>query len=184
MPAALTDEQRESDRGTVLDAIEPLVYARGVQAVGMDEIREASGLSLARIYGAYPSKDAMVTAMLKRRDARWRSELAAAVDHHPNQHDKVVALFDWLHDWFASSGFRGCAWINVNGEYSPSSPEIAAEVRRHKAAFAAQIDSWIPDPATADAVYLLAEGAMATAGITGDPEVARRAQSAALRLLG
>ena len=61
-----------TDRERLLDAGEDLFYAYGVQAVGMDAIRAASGLPLKRSYQLYPSKDQLLLAVLDRRDRRWR----------------------------------------------------------------------------------------------------------------
>ena len=177
-----------ADREALLDATEALVYARGVQAVGMDQIREASGLSLKRIYTLFPAKEDLVVGMLRRRDRRWRASLAAFVEQSGagqtgDPAERVLALFDWLHAWFSEPGFRGCAWINIHGELGPASQAVLDEVRSHKKAFRDQIAAWTGTDGTADAVYLLAEGAIVTAGISGDPEIAREARDAARLLL-
>lgn len=46
----------------VLEAARTLFNERGVQAVGMDSIRSASGVSLKRLYQVFPSKDALLDA--------------------------------------------------------------------------------------------------------------------------
>ncbi|MFE6931078.1 helix-turn-helix domain-containing protein, partial [Streptomyces sp. NPDC057699] len=56
----------------MLDAAQELFYGRGVQAVGMDAVRSASGVSLKRLYQLFPSKDALVLEFLRQRDVRWR----------------------------------------------------------------------------------------------------------------
>ena len=61
-----------SARTRLLDTAEDLFYSRGVQAVGMDDLREGSGLSLKRLYALYPAKEQLVEAYLRRRDVRWR----------------------------------------------------------------------------------------------------------------
>jgi AcrR family transcriptional regulator len=172
-----------ADREALLDATEALVYARGVQAVGMDQIREASGLSLKRIYALFPAKEDLVVGMLRRRDRRWRASLAAFGEQSGDPAERVLALFDWLHAWFSEPDFRGCAWINIHGELGPASQAVLDEVRSHKKAFRDQIAAWTDTAGTADAVYLLAEGAIVTAGISGDPEIAREARDAARLLL-
>jgi AcrR family transcriptional regulator len=184
----MTADRETGDREALLDATEALVYARGVQAVGMDQIREASGLSLKRIYALFPAKEDLVVGMLRRRDRRWRASLAAYVEQSGagqsgGPAERVLALFDWLHAWFSEPGFRGCAWINVHGELGTSSQAVLDEVRSHKKAFRDQIAAWAGTAGTADAVYLLAEGAIVTAGISGDPEIAREAGDAARLLL-
>lgn len=69
----------EEARTRLLDAAEALFYAEGVQAVGMDRIRTASGVPLKRLYRVFPAKDALVEAYLDRRDRRWMASLRAAV---------------------------------------------------------------------------------------------------------
>ncbi|UYQ65605.1 TetR/AcrR family transcriptional regulator [Streptomyces peucetius] len=186
MPAPLTDEQNRLDREALLDAAERLLCERGIQAVGMDEIRAASGLPLKRIYRFFAAKEDLVVAMLKRRDLRWRGNLSARVEQVPDPHERVLAVFDWLAEWFAEPGFRGCAWINAFGELGASSEAVLAEVRSHKEKFHDQVAVWVHATGVpvVEPVFLLAEGAIVTAGINGDPAPARHARAAAAVLLG
>ncbi|WP_051299569.1 TetR/AcrR family transcriptional regulator [Arthrobacter castelli] len=185
MPALISDEQTERDRQSLLDAAEVLLYAKGIQAVGMDEIRAEAGLALKRIYALYASKEELVVGMLRRRDIRWRADLAEYVERATDPRQRVLAVFDWLHQWFCQPGFRGCAWVNAHGELGASSEAIATEVSAHKAAFHDQIAAWVAatNPSACEGVHLLAEGAIVSAGITNDPDVALRARSAAEALL-
>ncbi|WP_216916458.1 TetR/AcrR family transcriptional regulator [Nocardia noduli] len=184
MPAALTADRMAEDREALLDAAESLFYAHGVRAVGMDRIREASGLSLKRIYAMFTTKDDLVVAALQRRDRRWRTDLIRYVEQFEEPTGRVLAVFDWLGDWFAEPGFRGCAWINIHGELGPTSDSVLDEVRSHKLAFRNHVIAWVEATGTdaAEAIYLLAEGAIVTAGIHGEPRTAHRAREAAQRL--
>ncbi|MET7848854.1 TetR/AcrR family transcriptional regulator [Streptomyces avermitilis] len=174
-------------REQALDAAEKLFYGRGIQSVGMDDIRGASGVSLKRLYQLFPAKEQLVEAYLERRDIRWRERLAAHVDQHQDPGERILAVFDWLRQWFAESGFRGCAWINSYGELGAVSPRVAAQVRAHKQAFRDYLAGLVSDaglPALlADQLYLLAEGAMVTAGISGTTDPAEQAEQAARLLL-
>jgi AcrR family transcriptional regulator len=186
MPAPITEEQNRLDRNDLLDAAEGLFYEQGIQAVGMDEVRAASGLPLKRIYRLFAAKEDLVVAVLKRRDQRWRASLTAHVETVVDPRERVLAIFDWLAGWFAEPGFRGCAWINAHGELGPSSEAVLAEVRSHKQAFHDQIAVWVHATglAVVEPVFLLAEGAIVTAGISGDPAPARHARAAVATLLG
>ncbi|WP_379620109.1 TetR/AcrR family transcriptional regulator [Pseudonocardia sp. GCM10023141] len=171
----------------LLDAADELFYARGVQGVAMDELRSASGLSLKRVYGLYPSKEQLVKAWLERRDTRWRGRLAASVERVADVAQRPLAVFDWLHEWFSEPGFRGCAWINTFGELGSTSTVVAQQARSHKAAFRAYLGELVaaaglPDT-VADHLLLLAEGAMVTASIFDDPAAAWRARAAAAVLI-
>ncbi|WP_405922847.1 TetR/AcrR family transcriptional regulator [Streptomyces sp. NBC_00035] len=173
-------------REQALDAAEELFYGRGIQTVGMDDIRGASGVSLKRLYQLFPAKEQLVEAYLERRDIRWRQRLAEHVDRQREPEQRVLAVFDWLGLWFAEPGFRGCAWINSYGELGATSPRVTAQVHAHKQAFKNYLGGLVTDAglpaALTDQLYLLAEGAMVTAGITGSTEPAGQAGAAA-RLL-
>jgi AcrR family transcriptional regulator len=170
-----------------LDAAEDLIYARGVQSVGMDEIRDRSGVPLKRLYQLFSSKENLVVAVLERRDTRWHERLGAYVDGVADPQSRVLAVFDWLGEWFAEPGFRGCAWINTNGEMGAVSPAVADQARRHKATFKRYLGQLVADaglpPRLTDQLALLADGAMADAGIFATAESASRAREAAETLI-
>ncbi|WP_338703476.1 TetR/AcrR family transcriptional regulator [Streptomyces sp. Q6] len=158
---------------------------RGVRGVGMDEVRAASGLPLKRIYRLFAAKDDLVVAMLARRDIRWRGDLTAFVEQVEDPRERVLAVFDRLARWFAEPGFRGCAWINIHGELGSTSEAVLAEVRSHKREFHDQLARWARAAGVTrtEPLFLLAEGAIVTAGITGDPTAAAHAREAAAVLL-
>src|SRR5882757_5552966 len=122
--SAAADELRDQ----LLDAAEGVFYARGIQAVSMDELREASGLALRRIYQIYPAKDQIVVAVLRRRHRSMMTNIAAEVGHASDAREAVLAVFDYLEKWFAEPSFRGCPWMNAYGELGPTSAAITSEV--------------------------------------------------------
>jgi AcrR family transcriptional regulator len=165
----------------VLDAAEALFYDRGIQAVGMDEIRAASGVSLKRLYQLFPSKQALVLGYLERRDKRWRGNLAAYVE--ASAEPPVLAVFDWLHQWFAEPGFRGCAFINSFGELGATSAPVAAIARHHVDELRIYVRGLVDTEDLADQLMVLIEGATALAAVRKDPSVAWPAKAAAKTLI-
>lgn len=179
--------EREEAEQRVLDAAEELFYGQGIRAVGMDAIRSASAVPLKRLYQLFPSKDSLIEAYLRRRDARWLSELAQYAETAESPTQRILAVFDWLYGWFSEPDFRGCGFINSFGEMGATSPAVADIAKAHKQAFrqyvadlvaAAEAPNWLTDH-----LVLLAEGAMTTAAIYGSPESARQAKDAARTLL-
>ncbi|MFJ9849002.1 TetR/AcrR family transcriptional regulator [Streptomyces sp. NPDC101150] len=176
----------DEPRTRILDAAEKLFYDRGIQAVGMDELRTAAGVSLKRLYGCFPSKSDLVAAYLERRDLRWRAALAAHVgERAATPEDSLSAVFDWLHTWFAAPDFRGCAFINSFGELGATSEAVASAARRHKEALLDYLtglarDLGAPEPdVLGGQLALLVDGAITTAALSGSPDAARRARQAA-----
>ncbi|MFI9359426.1 TetR/AcrR family transcriptional regulator [Streptomyces lydicus] len=181
---------QEEARTRILDAAERLYYARGVQAVGMDELRTAAGVSLKRLYQCFPAKHDLVEAYLRRRDTRWRAALAEYVEGHAGAPgERPLAVFDWLHGWFAEPDFRGCAFLNSFGELGATSDRVGRVAREHKRALLAYLTGLVralpvAEPGVvAGQLALLVDGAITTAALTGDPAAARHACAAAGSLL-
>ncbi|MFI6741805.1 TetR/AcrR family transcriptional regulator [Nonomuraea sp. NPDC050451] len=177
----------ETAQTRLLDAAAELFYGRGIQSVGMDDIRSASGVSLKRLYQLFPSKEALVDAYLRRRDIRWRQSLESHADAQSTPRERILAVFDWLHGWFGEADFRGCGFINSFGELGATSPAVAEIARAHKDAFRRYLGRQVAiaggEPRLADQLTLLAEGAMTTAAIYRSPEPAHHAKDAARVLL-
>ncbi|MFJ9939008.1 TetR/AcrR family transcriptional regulator [Streptomyces erythrochromogenes] len=170
----------EEARTRLLDAAEELFYRHGIQAVGMDRIRTASGVPLKRLYRLYPAKESLVAAYLERRDRRWTAALREAV---AGAAEPVPAVFDWLARWFSEPDFRGCAFLNAYGELGAAAPEV---VRVHKAELRALLAGLVPaeaPPALADQLLILVEGATTVAALSPGPEPALRAREVAETLL-
>lgn len=177
-------------RTRVLDSAETLFYRRGIQAVGMDEVRAAAGVSLKRLYQCFGSKQALLEAYLQRRDQRWRAELAGHVAAHATgPREALLTVFDWLHAWFSQPGYRGCAFINSVGELGAVAADVGRTAQHHKqqlqqylTGLARQLP--VEDPDTVGRqLGLLIDGAITTAAITGDAAAARDARQAAAALI-
>jgi len=183
--AAPADDEALRER--VLATADRLYYGRGIQAVGMDELRTAAGVPLKRLYRLFGSKDAIVGEVLRRRSALWEAGVRAAVDAAPGPRARLLAVYDHLAAWFGETDFHGCIFINSFGELGGCSPEVAALVRAHKAAFQRYVADLVADaggpPSLAAQLAILAEGAQTTAAIAGTPEAAAQARSAAATLI-
>src|ERR1700712_3165814 len=92
-PGVLTEE---AARERIIAAADELFYGRGVQSVGMDEIRGAAGVSLKRLYQLFPSKEALVEQMLLERHRTWTEGMEAAAAGAPNAVSALLAIYDYL----------------------------------------------------------------------------------------
>ena len=175
-------------REQVIGAADALFYARGIQSVGIDEVRTAAGISLKRMYALFPSKDAIIVEVLARRNRTWNDGIARATDASSDPTDRLLAIFDFLAAWFAEDDFRGCAFINSFGELGATNPDVAAAVRAQKSSFQQFVAGLVAEAgapaALAPQLALLAEGAQTTAAISGNPDAASQARAAAATLIG
>jgi AcrR family transcriptional regulator len=180
-------DESPDPRQQVVDAADALFYARGIRAVGMDDVRTAAGVSLKRLYSLFPGKDSLVLAVLRKRHAMWTDGLSAAVDAEDDPRAKLLAVYDFLAEWFAEETFRGCGFINAFGELGPTTPEVAEYAREHKRSFQKQLARLVAgagvEPSLAPQLAILAEGAQTTAAIEGSAEAAGHARRAAETLI-
>jgi AcrR family transcriptional regulator len=176
-----------TDRDRVVKAAHDLFYSHGIQAVGMDAVRSASGVPLKRLYTQFPSKDALTVAVLHYTKGIWDSGISSAAAAATSPRDKLLAIYDFLGVWFTDDDFRGCGFINAFGELGASSPAVAEVAREQKATFQAYVAGLVDEleapPILAAQLALLAEGAQTTAAISGKPDAAAAARSAAETLI-
>jgi AcrR family transcriptional regulator len=179
-------------RERLLRAAADLFYRHGVAAVGMDDIRAASGVPLKRLYQSFSSKDRLVEAYLSRRDEQWLAALAQRVERVRDPRQRVLAAFSFLAEWFATPGFRGCAFINAFGELggrdgrAGQAASIARlhkkRLRRYLAGLAADAGAAAPGALGAQLLILM-DGAIVSAATGANARAAADARAAARALL-
>jgi len=181
-----TDETGTAASGTrerVVAAADALFYARGISAVGMDEVRTAAGVSLKRLYAEFPGKEHLVLAVLASRHALWEDGLAQTTAGLDDPRERLLAVFDFLEVWFREDTFRGCGFINAFGELGATTPAVAAAAREHKQSFQDRIAALAVEAGADESLglqlALLAEGAQTTAAISGRADAALQARRAA-----
>ena len=120
-------------RRCVLRAADELFYARGIGGVVMSDIRDASGVSMRRLYAMYPSKSELVAAWLTDRHDTWMAWFASSVERHVSGGaDPVLATFDAIAEWVTTPGYRGCAFINSLAETSEIADTHRTIIAAHK----------------------------------------------------
>lgn len=177
----------ETAEGHVLEVADRLFYEQGIRAVGMDQIRDASGISLKRLYRLFPAKGELVEMVLRRREEAFMHSLTEAASAAAGPREAILGFFDDLHEWFTEPDYRGCPFINAYAEMRSTSPTISDIAVHQKRALERHLDGLVRaasgPPALASQLLILANGAMATSAMLGSPEAARQAKTAAASLL-
>lgn len=184
-----------SRRDDLVETAMKLFYAGGFTATGIDRILAESGVAKMTLYNHFRSKDALILAVLQRRDEQFRNWLTAEMEKAaPDPRGRLLAMFDALEAWFEGRafkgmGFHGCAFINAAGEFGDHAHpahRAAAEHKRRIVDYLERLceEAGASDPARlAEELALLKEGAIATAHVRGMPEAAHLAQDMARRLI-
>ncbi|WP_067816055.1 TetR/AcrR family transcriptional regulator [Actinomadura kijaniata] len=175
-------------RATILRTAEGILYARGLDGVGIAELCAEAGVSKETLYRHFGSKDGLVRAVLEARSdrvTRWLAQAAADAGDEPAA--QLAAVFDALGRWYGEPGFRGCAIVNAATQRHtvPASGIATRHLGRHLDLLTAIADrAGAADPAALGRqLLLLLEGATVVADHLAAPGAAGDARDAALALL-
>ncbi len=176
-------------RDIILDVTEKLIYKSGIAATGMDLLVKTAGVSRKSIYRYFANKDDLVVAALQRRDQRWMHWYRGAVCQAQTPAERLLNLFTVLKSWFASEGFRGCAFINTSGETGDPQDPVRLVAKEHKQKLLDYVcelctEHGAEDPQMlARQLLILIDGAITVALVMGDHSAADNAQCMARKLL-
>jgi len=170
--------QRGTKRGNarvqLIDTALDLFDRHGFHAVGIDKILAAAVLAKMTLYHHFASKEALIVAALDG-SAAGRGELAA--------------MFDALEAWTREPTFRGSLFDKAAAEYGEKDHPVKRAVLAHKAWLFGEVRRAASATGASDPVklaaelFLLMDGAVSAAAVTGDRTAARRAKAAAETLI-
>jgi AcrR family transcriptional regulator len=170
-------------RQRILDTAYDLFSRNGVRAVGIDRIVAQSGVAKMSLYRHFPSKDVLVLSFLEERERRWTNDwLGAEVERRGGSAaQRMLAIFDVFGEWFSSSDFEGCSFINVMLEHGDresrvrlASADHLRNIRAFVSGLAAAAGARDPE-GLAHKWHILMKGSIVAAG-EGDLNAAVRAQ--------
>jgi AcrR family transcriptional regulator len=167
-----------------------LFLERGIHAVSVDTLADEAGITKRTVYQHFPGKDALIAQVLEQRGEVWRAWFDAEIDRRgatPEQ--QLLAMFDVVADEIRAGGYRGCRFVNAAAELPDPAHPARAVASAHKAAVLTLIVRLVERLGTARPDLLarqlkvLLEGAVTTALVDPDPQVAQDARLAAADLL-
>jgi AcrR family transcriptional regulator len=161
-------------RDRIFAAAKEMFYRQGIRAVGVESIVAAANATKMSLYRSFPSKDDLVVAYLKDRDALYWQWWNDIMDRHTGDpRAQLRALVDSVGTRTTRAEYRGCPFTNAATEFpDPDNPgrEVAAEnkreLRTRLRGLAAAIGAREP-AVLADQIFLLMEGAYASGQVMG-----------------
>lgn len=178
-----------SARDRILDTATRLFYRDGIHRVGIDLVIAESGVAKMSLYRNFGSKEELVLAFLDRINTEWFSWLEKRVSS-ARATQRPLAVFDALGEWFKTPTFRGCPFVSAAAEFRDPADPVHQAAWAFKRGLRDYFQKLLREAgrsdhaALADALLLLADGAMVRAAMEGKPRsatVARRAAAALLR---
>ena len=185
-----------SPRDRIIETALHLFYKQGYLATGINQVIAESNVAKATFYSHFPSKDSLCVAYLQARHGIWMKWLKDNTERHDSAKKRLFAIFTFLKDWMTECEFRGCAFLNIASEIPSINSEIRNEVVLHKDSLQRyvlkEVDAMIVEDKalshldsqqTANMVYVLIEGAIASSQNYHDTWPITAAQDAVKRLL-
>lgn len=162
--------KRQQTRQLIIETASDLFYERGYNLVGINEIIEAAGIAKATLYSHFKSKEDLCLAYLNYRDEGLIQELSAFSANRPKGPDRVMAILDFLLQFFNQDGFNGCWCLRTVAEVPRDNVRIKGTIQKQKKALLELIQKIVvenlPELSSAQQkelaqqVYMLYEGAL------------------------
>jgi len=180
----------QQTRAHILAVADRLFYREGVRAVGVDTISAQAGITKRTLYYHFPSKEALITAYLEARDAPTRHALFTFAEAWgPLPGDRILGAFNFLEQWFSTSEYYGCPFVNTVAEHGEIANAVQTISQDHKKA----VEHWFITQAELGGaanpqqlgmqIMVMFEGALAYALVQKNATAAVMARSAIAVLL-
>jgi len=176
MPGEVATKPRAAER--IQDAARELFERQGIRATGVEEVCRVAGATKMSLYRAYPSKDALVAAILGEDAAGHDAWIEESLATARTPAERLKALVEAMAVKVAQSGFCGCPMLMAQAEFrDPSHPtyQVVAEFKQgcrdRIRALAREADAQDPE-SLADRLAILIEGAIAARSYLGEERAA------------
>jgi AcrR family transcriptional regulator len=164
----------ESVRDRILNTARELFYRDGARAVGVDTVVAHSGVAKTSLYRWFPSKDALIVAVLEEEAKdRWAGWDYTAARAPAEPREQLRAQLAGITKFVSSAKYRGCPFMNVTVEFADEqhpargvARAVMEELRKRLRVLIDQIG--VNDPAeVTEQVMMLVDGAFSGAQVFG-----------------
>jgi AcrR family transcriptional regulator len=180
----------DETRRRILDNAYRLFYREGFQRAGVEAVAEAAGVTKRTLYNHFPSKDALIAAVLEAQADLAEAEIRRwCGEGSMTPEDLIGGIFAGFRRWAQMPGWRGLGFTRAAMElaWAPGHPARRAAavqkqaVERMLAEALARAGAADPERLARELVLLI-EGANALRLIHGDEAWLDAAEAAALAL--
>ncbi len=154
-------------RERLIETASRLFYEQGYNRTGINQILKESGVAKASMYDHFKSKEDICIAYLQEMDDQFTHNIKTFVNQKKEGVDRVLAVFEFLEDFYNAENFRGCWCLNTIAEIPQDDIRIKEEIRKQKESLRGIIRSLVDDnlkenqeASLADQLYILYEGAL------------------------
>lgn len=173
----------------IQSAAKDLFYRQGIRATGIEEVCRTAEATKMSLYRAYPSKDALVAAILCEDAAAYDAWFAEVTGAAPTAVAKLHAVVAAVAAKLVMPDYRGCPLLLAQAEFPdpghPTHQLVAAHKARIRDGLAALAsDAGATEPALlADSLAILIDGAWAALPYLGGARAGEALQNSADMML-
>ena len=122
-------------RHKIVKTASNLFYKNGYNSTGINEIISESGIAKATLYNHFKSKDDICIAFLEFKHTAFMKEIEAFAKAKEKGSAQLLALFDYLQQFFWDKDFNGCWGIKTVAEIPQDNEKIRTELQKQKKGF-------------------------------------------------
>lgn len=122
-------------RENIIITASSLFYQNGYNSTGINEIILESGIAKATLYNHFKSKEDLCLSYLKYMNENFLEKINKYCYSKPKGKKQILALFDFLLQFFKKEEFNGCWCIKTISELPKNNIRIRKEIQRQKNQF-------------------------------------------------
>ncbi len=126
-------------RTRIIETASHLFYKNGYNTTGVNEIISESGIAKATLYSHFKSKEDLCVAFLQFKHNTFMKDIEAFTNGKEKGTAQILALFDYLLQFFQDREFNGCWGIKTVAEIPQDNEKIRRELQDQKKEFLALI---------------------------------------------
>ena len=160
---------KEDTRRHIIQTASYLFYTKGYNLTGINEIIAEADIAKATLYSHFKSKEDICVAYLQFMNQQFLDDIKNYCLQKPQGVEQILAIMDFLADFYTTKEFNGCWCINTVAEIPSESVAIKAEIQTQKKLFLSLIEDLVASnlevskketQTISKQVYLLYEGAV------------------------
>ena len=132
-------------RQKIIETATSLFYKNGYNLTGINEIIAEAGIAKATLYSHFKSKEDICIAYLKYKNDTFIIEIEKFCTTQKKGKAQLVAIFDFLLNFFQSNDFNGCWCIRTVAEIPSDNEYIRGEIQGQKKDFLKFIEKLTQD---------------------------------------
>lgn len=119
----------------IIKTASELFYRNGYNSTGINEIIKEAGIAKATLYNHFKSKDELCISYLRYKNSDFLNKIRAYCNSKPKGKSQILAIFDFLEQFFLDKEFNGCWCIKTIAELPKDNIVIRNEIQSQKEQF-------------------------------------------------